>query len=309
MPRVDIALPAYNAERFIKQTLVSISRQTYTNFKCFVVNDGSTDQTLKIITEHASADDRFIVINRENQGMAASLNEVNLLSQADYIARIDADDVMNPNRIEAQLNYFEKHPDTDVLASVGHYINDKGSKIGKIYSDFIDPRKIDEHYASGNLVGLLHPSVMYKRELVTKLGGYRGQFWPSDDVDLWGRLYEIGANIRVIDTPLIEYRIHGTSAITTKFLDNRMQYRWARACYVARKNNVKEPSYEEFFRNHRITWNSKRKDFAKLFYRNAGFMLALSGSTQKGLGILYLLGSAILDPKYVIKKIRKQILL
>lgn len=309
MPRVDIALPAYNAERFIQQTLDSISQQTYKNFKCFIVNDGSTDQTLKIITEHASSDDRFIVINRENRGMAACLNEINSLSQADYIARIDADDIMYPNRIETQLAYIEKHPETDVLASVGLYINDNGSTIGKIYSDFTEPRIIDEYYKNGNLVGLLHPSVMYNRKHVIDVGGYRGKFWPSDDVDLWARLYEEGRIIRVLNKPLLKYRIHSESAIASSFMQNRKQFRWARESFLARKEGIAEPNFADFSEKYKLSLNSKRKDIAKFKYRNAGFYLASRGLGKKMVGLKYLFGAFFFDPVYTLKKIRKQIVI
>ena len=103
-PLVSILMPVYNCAPFLKSAIESILNQTYKNFELIVIDDGSTDTSLKVIKHYASIDKRIRFVSRENKGLVDTINEMVKLAKGDYIARMDGDDISMPTRIEKQLN-------------------------------------------------------------------------------------------------------------------------------------------------------------------------------------------------------------
>lgn len=130
-PLISIVIPVYNAERFIEKAIESICNQSYKNIEIIVIDDGSIDESLQIIK--SIRDDRIRIISRENRGLIASLNEGINLSRGSYIARMDADDISSPIRIEQQVKYFEHHIDCGVLFTGLEYIDENGNIIRKSF--------------------------------------------------------------------------------------------------------------------------------------------------------------------------------
>ena len=110
-------MSAFNAEKFIKTSIESIIGQTYENFEFLIINDGSSDKTLEIIEKFKKLDKRIILIDRKKRGLIASLNEGISLCKGQYIARMDADDIAIPERLNVQLNYLINNPSIDLVAS------------------------------------------------------------------------------------------------------------------------------------------------------------------------------------------------
>ena len=104
---VSIGLPVYNAEKFLRDAIVSILNQSYVHFELIIMDDGSTDKSIDIVN---SFNDKRIVVYRDgvNKGLPARLNEISTLAKGRYLARMDADDIMHPERIEKQLKILEK---------------------------------------------------------------------------------------------------------------------------------------------------------------------------------------------------------
>ena len=109
-PIVSIVMPAYNSAKFIVQTVQSMLTQTLRDFEFIVVNDGSTDDTLKILQELAQRDPRIQVVDEGKRGFVGSLNRGCALARGTYIARMDADDISLPQRLEKQVQFLETHP-------------------------------------------------------------------------------------------------------------------------------------------------------------------------------------------------------
>ena len=115
-PLVSIILPAYNCEKFIRKTIHSLINQTYSNFELLVINDGSTDATTSII--QSFKDTRIQLIqNEKNKGLIYTLNKGIELSKGKYIARIDADDICLPERLQKQVNWLEKNTQIAIVAT------------------------------------------------------------------------------------------------------------------------------------------------------------------------------------------------
>ena len=110
---VSVIIPVFNAELYIQEAVESICRQTYKELEIIIVDDGSTDGTLQILKSFN--DQRINLIARENRGLISTLNECVALSTGAYIARMDADDICRPMRIERQVKYLENHKDIGVL--------------------------------------------------------------------------------------------------------------------------------------------------------------------------------------------------
>ena len=122
---VTIGLPFYNAEKYLALAIESVLQQTYTDWELLLLDDGSTDNSLSIAQSYAQKDSRIKVISDgKNKNLATRLNELPSLAQGLYLARMDADDMMHPARIERQLAVLETHPEIDVLGTNAYIIND-----------------------------------------------------------------------------------------------------------------------------------------------------------------------------------------
>src|SRR5688500_16211811 len=120
---VSVILPAFNAERFVASAVRSVLAQTHGDFELLAIDDGSTDRTREILEMLAEEDGRVRVLSHANYGMGRSLNEALEEAKHDWVARMDADDVMVPNRLERQLAFLAENPKLVVASSQVHYID------------------------------------------------------------------------------------------------------------------------------------------------------------------------------------------
>ncbi|RZK15481.1 MAG: glycosyltransferase family 2 protein, partial [Flavobacterium sp.] len=124
-------MPVFNSERYLKQAIESILNQTFKNFEFIIINDGSSDSSDKII--NSFNDTRIIYVNNEtNRGIVAALNEGLSLSKGKYIARMDADDVANPDRLTLQHQFLINNPAYKLCGTNAVAINNEGENTGKI---------------------------------------------------------------------------------------------------------------------------------------------------------------------------------
>jgi glycosyltransferase involved in cell wall biosynthesis len=202
-PFISIILPIYNAQYYLNDAIYSIINQTFINFELLAINDGSTDSSIIIL--NSFQDKRIRILNNNsNLGLIYSLNRGIHEAKGQYIARMDADDIAHPKRLEKQLNYLYQHPDTIVVGTNMELIDESGKSIGL--------RKYPEHHS--DIVATLinhcpfsHPSVMFKKSAVLEVGGYREAFKACEDYDLWLRLRDKGQFANIQEN-LLQYRIH-----------------------------------------------------------------------------------------------------
>lgn len=185
-PALSILVPAYNAERFVRSAMESISRQTFGDFEVIIVNDGSTDGTLNVLRRHADSDGRFKIISRANQGLTRSLNEALAASQGDIIGRMDADDIALPTRLASQMRFLADHPKV-VAAGTAALITDPGGlPIVKAFT-YTSHDDIDRVHLEKATSAIAHPSAVVRRSALDRVGGYRPELEPAEDLDLWLR--------------------------------------------------------------------------------------------------------------------------
>jgi len=182
---VTVLMTVYNGMPYLIEAVESTLNQTYKNFEFLIIDDASTDDSFDYLNN--LNDKRINLIkNDQNLGQVKSLNKGLKISKGNLVARLDQDDVNLPNRLEDQINFFNNNPNISLICSYEHTINSKGKKI-------LDWRKSIENYGvfiAEIILGkcpVWHPSVMYKKDVVEKLGYYNTEYGPSEDYDLWAK--------------------------------------------------------------------------------------------------------------------------
>ena len=211
--RLSVAMPVYNAARYLPAALDSVLAQSFQDFELLAHDDGSQDNSWAILTDYASRDSRLRISRGPNQGLPRTLNQIIQHASGELIARFDADDLCLPDRFEKQLAQFDRDPDLLVSGGAAQIIDADDRPI-KITQPPLTHEDIDRHNLCGH-VSLLHPAIMMRRNAVLAAGGYHPNFHGAEDHDLWPRMAEIGRLENLPDV-LIKYRIHDDSISSTK---------------------------------------------------------------------------------------------
>jgi glycosyltransferase involved in cell wall biosynthesis len=182
-------MPVYNADIYVAAATESILAQTYSDFEFLIIDDGSTDSSLALITEYAKADRRIRVISRANRGLVTTLNEGLAESRGGYIARMDADDVAMPSRLAEQVAFLAAN-DRCVLLGTSFTLIDEHGNVVSAWRSFVHDLTIKHALAVEGCI--CHPTAMYRKSAVLEVGGYRHSYIAAEDYDLWRRLAKIG---------------------------------------------------------------------------------------------------------------------
>jgi glycosyltransferase involved in cell wall biosynthesis len=308
--KISVIIPVYNAEQYLAEALDSVLTQTHTDFDLIVIDDGSTDGSLAILQAYAERDARIQFHSQVNRGAGETRNRALAMCQTEWVFLMDADDVMIPNRLERQIAFIQANPDLAVASCRAVYINGDGIEGGRTVNPLPTRETLRKLVDNGEAIGLLNPGVALHRLTVQAIGGFRGQFFPAEDCDLWNRLTEQGHVLLVQDEILMKYRVHSKSAVTSNFHFCRQKYEWVRSCMASRRAGNPEPSWEAFL----STWsaapwweklNRWRKTQAKCFYRLAG-QCKIDGNLPAA--ILNMGCAAVLQPIYTVNRLKAQFL-
>lgn len=185
VPAISVLMSVYNGERHLSPAVQSILAQTWQDFELLIVNDGSSDRSSAILRDLAQRDCRIRLIERENRGLIASLNEALDHARAPLLARMDADDIAMPNRFRLQVEYLAAHDDVGVLGTNAHDLDEDGKIITG--TTFFPETDQEVHETLQHDPPLSHPTVMMRTALIRQLGGYRAAFAHAEDYDLWLR--------------------------------------------------------------------------------------------------------------------------
>lgn len=203
--------------KYLREAVESILAQTFTDFEFIIINDGSTDQTAKILDGYT--DPRIVRLkNEKNVGLAASLNKGIAVARGDYIARMDADDICAPDRLKAQFNYLEKHTKVDVLGGAIEIMDRNGMVLSSL--KFPETNPVIQ-WSFCYYCPIVHPAVMVRRQVLLDAGGYRN-VWPhAEDYDLWVRISK-NAHFANLSQVLLKLRKHETN-ITVLNVDKNLE--------------------------------------------------------------------------------------
>lgn len=217
--RIDVLIPAYNAERTLVSALRSIQDQTVADIRLIVVNDGSTDRTGDLLREIAAADPRVVAIDTPNRGIVGALNLALEQATAPIIARHDADDLAFPDRFARQLAYLDAHPDCIAVGGDAFHIDDTGRRTGWS-TTYAGEAKHDADAIPALEPYLMHPFLMLRRDALVGAGGYR-YVLHAEDSDLYWRLLGQG-RLYTLPGELGEYRVHAGSVTSVSVHNGRV---------------------------------------------------------------------------------------
>ena len=204
-PRITVLMPVYNGERFLRQAVESILAQSFKDYEFLIIDDGSTDGTADILDDFGMPS-VIILRNDKNLGLTYSLNKGLNAAMGTFVARMDADDISEPARLEIQLAFLEANPEVGIVGSACGLIDEDGQDQGLSEVSLTD-LDIRWRCLTGN--PFQHSSVMFRKKLMAEHGlCYDETFETAQDYNLWRRLlnYTRGANIA---EPLVSRRIHG----------------------------------------------------------------------------------------------------
>ena len=233
---VSVNLVVHNDSKYLGEAIESVISQTFKDFELVIIDDGSTDETPKIIKSFS--DKRIKLFRIPHLGQTKARNKAISKSSSPYIAIIDADDIWKKNKLEEQIEFIKNNPEIDVLGTKAKIIDANGNEIGFIDTPLTDS-EIKKTLSERNC--FVHPSVLVKRKSIIQAGLYRPQFISSQDYDLWLRIMDKGGKFSVINKYLVYYRIHPNSISISNKRKQKYFAELAKLCHKARLSKEKEP--------------------------------------------------------------------
>ncbi len=236
MSTVSVLMPCYNAERTLPETIRSLQEQTLTDFSVVALDDGSADGTQRLLESWARTDGRVTVIHQIHAGIVAALQRGLAACRTPYVARMDADDIADPERLARQKEFLDRHPEVAVVScQVAGFPDSQVRKGFRIYLSWLNNLTTDAEIRKEIFVEspLPHPSVMFRKDWVLRVGGYQDHGWP-EDYDLWLRLYLAGAHFSKIPEVLLAWNERPDRLTRTDGRYSLENFLRAKAFYLAR---------------------------------------------------------------------------
>lgn len=195
-------MPVFNCESWLPQALESIGLQSFPDFELIVVDDGSTDQSCRIVEDAARSDARIRLVRQARLGISTALNRAVALARGPIIARMDGDDVAAPERLQVQMDFLGSHPDIAAAGSWARMIDRRNEVTGDLQPE-TQPLRLREILPKQN--PFVHSSMMIRGDVLRSLGGYRPALDGAEDYDLWLRISE-RAELANVPEFLLSYR-------------------------------------------------------------------------------------------------------
>lgn len=237
---ISIVLPVYNGEKNLREAIQSILDQSYKYFELIVINDGSTDDSLRII--ESFDDPRIRVFTKLNSGLVDSLNMGISLSHGNWIARMDADDICSKDRLEEQIKYIDY--DIAVIGTQVYFIDSQGN----VVKESAFPASHDDIVKSMLKLEncIAHPSTLINKSFLLSVGSYNPFMEVAEDYDLWLKLSKLGKIINV-NKKLLFLRKHEGNVSLNKIGVSLQNVLVARAIYMTNQNSFEsKKEYDQF---------------------------------------------------------------
>jgi len=207
---VSVVMPVYNPGKFLGPAIESILNQTYRNLELICVDDGSTDGSFEVLKKYEKRDKRVRVYkNRKNMGIGYTANKLSKLTKGDFVARMDADDIAFPERIEKQVEFLTDNPKVVVVGGQCEVIDE----LGKVVGEKIFP--IEQQYVYWQMfcsMAYQQPTMMVNKKLLPKnYVWYQNKYHPCDDLDFAFRAFKYGKVVNLADY-VLQYRVWGKSS-------------------------------------------------------------------------------------------------
>jgi glycosyltransferase involved in cell wall biosynthesis len=302
LPDVSVVIPAYNATRYIHDTVATVLNQTHVSLEVIVVDDGSSDRTSELV--RGIADPRVRVLTRANGGPSAARNDgIREARARRFVAFLDADDAWDTGKLAQQIAFLDAHQECAIVGCLMRYVSSTGRHIGRS-GHAVTPR---DHAAieRAELFPFPLSSFLVRREALDAAGGFDPLLGlPSggaEDMDLLARLAARGS-VACIPDVLGSYRIHPGSAMARDRLRINREARFVRKRLTARRAG-RDLTWQEFAESGPDTAGERRQDCVEMWYRSAALWYG-EGRPLKALGYGAL--AAALNPSYTFRRLYRQ---
>jgi len=247
-PVITVIMSVYNNDGYLPEAVESILAQTYKAFEFLIIDDASTDESPAILKFFARKDPRIICFfNHENRGLTKNLNSLLKQAKGELIARMDGDDISCPTRFAEEVQVM-MNQGADLVWTNAIFVDDAAHEICERYQPSLEDTlaRLTDNSRWGNYI--VHPSVMFKRQIVLTLGGYDEAYQSGQDGELWSRMKERGYRFALIEKPLLKYRIASNSITMQRLGYNDINEMYAYVC-LANRQRAKGWQYIRIIKN------------------------------------------------------------
>lgn len=238
-PIISVLMPVRNGEQFLEQALESLAAQSLVDFEAIIVDNGSVDGTTELLRQWAARDGRLRVLRLERTQLAASLNRAASFAAAEFIARLDADDILLPHHLERQVALLHSHPEIGMLGSAVELIDWRGRRLDTYVKPGANNCQLEIITPSSN-DSIFSSSIVMRAAIFREIGGYRNGLNVSEDIDLVRRFSE---RSEVARAPSVgaKYRIHRASVTARQSTRMALADMCVSAAIDARRQGLREP--------------------------------------------------------------------
>lgn len=293
MIELTIVIPVFNGWPYIEDCVNSILDQTYQDFKLLIINDGSTDYTTQYLT--SLKDSRIEVIHKKNTGVIDSMNIGFQEVKSKYLARVDADDIVHPQKFEKQISFIEKNPECILVGTDAIHMSEDRKRTGWRVKMPANHAEIEKALFARKSA-IIQPTIVCLSSFIHEIGGYRLDAWP-EDYDLYFRLLDKG-KLANINEALYCIRLHKDSITQKGLITLQKGYDQlvSRYATLANRKVQKPPIFGPILKQADI--------YSVYFYRKALTQI-LNGN--QGQGYLYLLTSILFGPQRFVNYLKRKI--
>jgi hypothetical protein len=236
---VSVILPVRNGGTYLPLAVESVLQQTFSALELLVIDDASSDESISLLEHVAARDQRLRVLKSPGSGLVAALNFGLSQARAEFVARMDADDIALPERLARQVEFLETMPGISVVGTQVAFIDAAGILTGEQTSFPTEPKEITRALTTRGCV-VRHPSVLARKHSLLSVGGYRPACDKAEDYDLWLRLVN-GNRIANLPQVLLHYRVHPLQVSNGINLQQRFSRDLALLAWRARKAGATDP--------------------------------------------------------------------
>jgi glycosyltransferase involved in cell wall biosynthesis len=285
MPKVSVIMSVFNGEKFIQEAIASILRQTFSDFEFLIIDDGSTDATVEMI--EAFTDQRLKLLKRNHRGISASVNEGISAATGELIARMDADDISLPERLEREVEFLENNPDFVMVGSAGMLIDEAGLPLGMVDKP-ADLGTIQDNLNNG-ILPFFNGSSVFRKAAAEKCGLYDERLNGNEDWYLATKLVKLG---KLTNLALVLYQYRFSRLAITNLSPSLLKKRKAIMQKIVKTGTI---SVEDARIMRELKQKLSPRELTAQYYFNAGKAL-ISYDWQPKRARPYLLNSLYSKP-------------
>ncbi len=219
LPEITVLMPIWNADPdYLVEAIDSVFAQDFDRWELVIVEDPSDRISKAIINEYEDQRIRYF-LQPDRSSLVEQLNRGLAEARANIIARLDADDVCESNRLSSQFEFLERHPEIDLVGCQLTIIDERGERYAE--RDYpVDSRRVSMGMQFRNAIA--HPAATFRKQPVLELGGYDGNFRHVEDYELWLRMIKNGSQLSNLPTRLLRYR-HHSEQVKSVSLKNQLR--------------------------------------------------------------------------------------